>query len=169
MYENLSYEQLKELPGDQKKNALMQLKKQYPHYKEMAEKIGGTPTALSNLYLRIVEGRRFGRKKKEVVESVKAAEPPKVIGSPDMEASAEAPVKLRRTRRKSVAVPESQPVTTIGEQREILAIPAKKAIAFTISLGIEETGNEARSRIEGIIGSLLKEKTYNIKMSIEEV
>lgn len=162
MYENLSYEQLKELPGEQKKHALMQLKEQYPHYKEMAEKIGGTPTALSNLYLRIVEGRRFGRKKKEIIESTKA-EPPIA------EASAETPVKLRRTRHKSIVVPEPQPVTTIGEQREILVMPVKKTISFTINLGIEETGNEAKSRIEGIIGSLLKEKTYNIKMSIEEV
>lgn len=157
MYENLSYEQLKELPGEQKKNALMQLKEQYPHYKEMAEKIGGTPTALSNLYLRIVEGRRFGRKKKEVIT------PPKV------EAIVEAPVKLRRTRRKSIAVPDAQPAAAIVEQKELIVMPAKKSISFTINLGIEETGNEAKSRIEGIVGSLLKEKIYNIKMSIEEV
>jgi hypothetical protein len=163
MYENLSYEQLKELPGEQKKNALLQLKEKYPHYKEMAEKIGGTPTALSNLYLRIVEGKKFGRKKKEVIE------PPKVVASPVIEAAAETPVKLRRTRRKSIVVPEAQPATTIGEQREILVMPAKKSISFTINLGIEETGNEAKSRIEGIVGSLLKEKVYNIKMSIEEV
>ncbi len=163
MYENLSYEQLKELPGEQKKNALLQLKQKYPHYKEMAEKIGGTPTALSNLYLRIVEGKKFGRKKKE------AAEPPKAVEPLVAETSAEAPVKLRRTRRKSIIVPDSQPVTTIGEQRELLVIPAKKPINFTINLGIEESGNEAKSRIEGIVGSLLKEKIYNIKMSIEEV
>jgi hypothetical protein len=165
MYENLSYEQLKELPGEQKKNALMQLKEQYPHYKEMAEKIGGTPTALSNLYLRIVEGRKFGRKKKVVIE-------PTIVETTfkaPAEAPAEAPVKLRRTRRKSIAVPDFQPVSTINEQRDVLEMPVKKAISFTINLGIEETGNEAKSRIEGIIGSLLKEKIYNIKMSIEEV
>lgn len=157
MYENLSYEKLKELPGEQKKNALMELKERYPHYKEMAEKIGGTPTALSNLYLRIVEGKKFGRKKKEEVH-------PTIL-----EAPVENEVKLKRSRRKSVITPDSKSITTVDGRKEFIIMSPKKNVSFTINLDIKETGNEAKSRIEGIVGSLLKDKTYKTKLIIEEV
>jgi hypothetical protein len=157
MYEGLSYEKLKELPGEQKKNALMELKQRYPHYKEMAEKIGGTPTALSNLYLRIVEGKRFGRKKKAEME-------PAII-----EPAAENEIKVNHTRRKSVIVPDSRSIAKSDMTKSLTEIPVKKAFSFTINLDIDESGNEAKSRIEGIIGSLLKDKTYRIKLGIEEV
>jgi len=156
MYENLSYEKLKELPCEQKKNALMELKEKYPHYKEMAEKIGGTPTALSNLYLRIVEGRRFGRKKK-VIEPVV------------LEAAINNEVKLKRSRRKSNIIPDSKAITTVDEPKEIFVTVPKKTVSFTINLELEETGNEAKNRIEWIVGSLLKNKTYKINLGIEEV
>ena len=157
MYENLSYEKLKELPGEQKKNALMELKQKYPHYKEMAEKIGGTPTALSNLYLRIVEGKRFGRKKKEKVEPI------------ILEAAVENEVKLKRSGHKSATTPDSMEMTTVEEHKDMIVMPPKKTVSFTINLEIKETGNEIKSRIEGIVGSLLKQKAYRINLSIEEV
>lgn len=157
MYENLSYEKLKKLPCEQKKNALMELKGKYPHYKEMAEKIGGTPAALANLYLRIVEGRKFGRKKKVEIEPV------------ILEAAIENEVKLKRSICKSAIIPDSKAIVTVDEQKEIIAMPSKKTTSFTINLEINETGNEAKNRIEGILGSLLKDKIYGINLSIEEV
>lgn len=157
MYENLSYEKLKELPGEQKKNALMELKERYPHYKEMAEKIGGTPTALSNLYLRIVEGKRFGRKKKEVAE-ITIPEP-----------SIENEIKQKRSRRKNAIISDSMIMKPAQEQKEMIVIHPKKTASFIINLKIEETGNEIKGRIEGIVGSLLKDKAYRVDLNIEEV
>ena len=139
MYKNLSYEKLKELPDEQKRNALMELKEMYPQYKDMAEIVGGTPAALANLYLRIVEGRKFGRKKKADAGQ---------------------------------AVPISDSLAMITEEKQyndIIIVPPKKAISFTICLDTEETGFEAKSRMEGILGSLLKDKIYRTHLSIEEV
>lgn len=163
MYENLSYELLKELPGEQKKNALIELKGKYPHYKEMAEKIGGTPVALANLYLRIVEGKKFGRRKKEVVES-------SILETPVINEE-----KQKRTRRKIVKAVDAQIIPAANVPQEIMikspviVDPVIKSALFVISLEIEETGKEAKERIDGIIGSLLKEKKYKMSLRIEEV
>jgi len=158
MYENLSYEKLKELPGEQKRNALMELKERYPQYKEMAEIVGGTPAALANLYLRIVEGRKFGRKKKEE------------IGQAVLESSIDYEAPQKRFGRKAESVPDSKPIIFEEKQyKDIIVLPPKKTISFTICLETEETGCEAKNRMEGIVGSLLKDKIYRTHLSIEEV
>ncbi len=157
MYENLSYEKLKELPGEQKKNALMELKERYPQYKEMAEMVGGTPAALANLYLRIVEGRKFGRKKKEEGQTLS-----ETIG--------DTVIIQKRTGRKAASIPDSKAVKAENKlYDEMIVVPSKKSVSFTICLDTEETGAEAKCRLEGIIGSMLYDKVYRTHLSIEEV
>lgn len=157
MYENLSYEKLKELPGEQKRNALMELKERYPQYKEMAEIVGGTPAALANLYLRIVEGRKFGRRKKGEEETVS-------------ETTGDTVIIQKRSGRKAASVSGSKTVKTENKlYDEIIVAPSKKSVSFAICLDTEETGAEAKCRLEGIIGSMLQDKVYRTHLSIEEV
>lgn len=176
MYDNITYDQLKELPVEQKKEALIALKGKYPTYKEMAQAIGGNPVALANLYLRLVEGQKFGgRKKKEVVEQT-APEAPVVPEIPIAPVALETPTqkeKPKRGRRKATdkapKATETKAITTVDEKKEIAVVAPKKVVSFTISLETEGTGDEAKSRIEGVAGSLMKDKTYKVKLTIEEM
>lgn len=157
MYENLSYEKLKELPCEQKKNALMELKERYPQYKEMAEMVGGTPAALANLYLRIVEGRKFGRRKRDEAQAVS-------------ENTGDTVILKKRTKLTAAPVPDLKAARTENKQYdEMIVLPPKKSISFTICLDAEETGAEAKCRLDGIIGSMLHDKVYRTHLSIEEV
>lgn len=152
MIENLSYEKLKELPSEQKRSALVELKEKYPHYKEMSEKIGGTPAALANLYLRIVEGKKFGRKKKDEKSSVL----PRIVSN-------------GASQKVTASKPDYNEIAAGIEHRNLLEIPAKRKTLFTINLETEGTWNEEKNRIEGILSSLLINSTYKISLSIEEV
>lgn len=172
--DNLSYNELKELSYEEKKAILIQLKEKFASYKEMADKIGGTPLVLSNMYLRVVEGKRFGRNKKEKLIPAQ---------SDNMETDIED--KVTYTLESNQASPVSQFNMEVSEPRhrkspgrkpKIIDIqrqdtqPLQRAIFnnFTISLDMEVSGEEARSRMQGIIGALLQEKKYRINMSISE-
>ena len=63
MYENLTYDQLKELPDEQKVEALKELKVIYPENKDLAEHLGGAHIAVSNMVAKYLEGKQLGRKK----------------------------------------------------------------------------------------------------------
>lgn len=157
MYETLSYEKLKELPSEQKKYALMELKERYPQYKDMAEIVGGTPAALANLYLRIVEGRKFGRRKKDAGQAALEN-----IGDPG--------IMPKSSGQKAASITGSKAIKAKKKQfDEMIIVPPKKAVSFTICLDTEETGAEMKCRFEGIIGSMMLEKTYRTHLSIEEV
>lgn len=184
MYENITYNELKGLPEEQKKDALIELKNKYSTYKEMAEKVGGTPVALSNLYLRIVEGKKFGRRKKEETEAklqeiAKTSKAFIVSTKPKLPAISYASIMEDKKMSDSNATKtkyEGMSFTMLTEmdkeqQNQNAPTPSKitKKVAFTIGLEIVVSGEEARERIQGVIGSLLKDKTYKVKLSIEEV
>ncbi len=141
MNNNLSYKELKGLSDEEKKEILIKLKEKYASYKEMAEKIGGTPLALSNMYLRVVEGKKFGRNKKEKTETINAAKEEIIELSPGYQE-----IIQSRSHMPSVRKP-----------------------SFTIGLDIEATSEEAGDRIQGIIGALMKENKYKILLRVEEV
>ena len=184
MYDNISYENLRDLPDEQKREALIELKSKYPTYREMAEKVGGTPVALSNLYLRIVEGKRFGRRKKEETEArlEEMAKTSKAfVNSTKSKLPAisyAAMMENENLQKPDTSKPKHNGISftklmeTENEQRKqntLTANVTKKTVAFTIGLEIEVPGEGARDRIQGVIGSLLKDKTYKVKLSIEEV
>lgn len=157
MYEDITYEQLKELSNEQKKEALIELKDKFETFKGISEKIGGTPMAISNYYLKFVSGKKPGRKKKEDVAPITPETP------------AEADAKPKRGRRKSSEKTEATVLVPVQEPRTVVAKPSQKAVSFSIGLEIEISGEEARERIQGVVGSFMKDKTYRVKLSIEEV
>lgn len=73
MYENITYEELKELPEEEKRAALLELEKVFPDKRELAEHLGVKPNVIGILFSRYVEGKRPTRQKKEgdeVIEEV---------------------------------------------------------------------------------------------------
>ena len=155
MYEDLTYSQLKELPDEQKREALVDLKEKYPTYREMAQKLGGNPVAIANLYMRVVEGKKPGRKKKEAAAVI------------------EAPVvkKKRQPRTKPAVLNQAAAPEETPAQKPVAGITGdvRKTVSFTIGLDTEIPGDEAQARIQGIVGSLLKDKTYRVTLKVEEV
>lgn len=169
MYENITYDQLKDLPDEEKKEALIYLKEKYPTYKEMSQAIGGIPLSLSHLYMRVVEGKTFGRKKKEeapseekqVLNETQDQQKDENDKPSDTPALSTSTMKKKRGSKKK----ETEIITPQKEQ----SVAPKKDFSFTIGLEVEVSGEEAKTRMEGVMASLLKDKNYKVKLSIEEV
>lgn len=149
MYENIKYEELKQLPDEQKKEALQELMDKYGSNKAIAEATGGALIAIGNMYSKYVEGKPIGRKKKEEV----------IEEAPKNEVSQESKPKRKYTKRNI----ESQ-------EQEIVRTPIKlpKPSSFTTSLSGDFTGEELKERIIGLANSLLSTKTYSITLQLEE-
>jgi hypothetical protein len=147
MNDNLSYNVLKTLSDEEKREVLVQLKEKFASYKEMADKIGGSPLVLSNMYLRVVEGKKFGRNKKIRPEAV-----------------VEEVIKPKRkyTTRKSKQA-ESLAQLPVAESE------GKKVLSFNIGLNLLSSGEDAVERINGIAGALLKDRKYKVQLMVEEV
>jgi len=177
MYENITYQQLKELTDEQKKEAIISLKNKYATYKEMAQAVGGVPVALSNLYLRLVDGKKMGRKKKDETtvqpkknsvqdnqneQTEKQSEP--VLSSKEL--------SIKKQKSASDSSTENVATSQLPAERKQESIPTtkpKKSASFTIGMEIEAIGEEAKNRIQGVANSLLNNKTYKIKVIVEEV
>lgn len=149
MYESIKYDELKQLPDEQKKEALQELMDKYGSNKAIAEATGGALIAISNMYSKYVEGKPIGRKKKEEV----------IEETPKNEVSQESKPKRKYTKRNI----ESQ-------EQEIVRTPIKlpKPSSFTTSLSGDFTGEELKERIIGLANSLLSTKTYSITLQLEE-
>ncbi len=63
MYETITYDQLKELPDDQKVLALKELKTLFPDNKDLAKHLNTAHIAVSNMVGKYLEGKQVGRKK----------------------------------------------------------------------------------------------------------
>jgi len=187
MLDNLSYNDLKVLPDEEKKEVLKLLKEKFNSYKEMAEKIGGTPLALSNMYLRVVEGRRFGRTKK--VKPAEVEESPNAIyeanqseiKTPGSRKRKSQHTRLQDTESSFLKIqdkekpnPEnrdygkSEPVKTVSDNVGS-DVYENRSNTFIIGLEIETSGEEAGARLQGLAGALLKNCNYRIKLKVEEV
>ena len=65
MYENLTGEQFKELPEEQKKEALVELTKHHPTIKELAEHLGVKGNVAGIWVAKYLLGHQMGRQPKE--------------------------------------------------------------------------------------------------------
>lgn len=152
MYENIKYEELKQLPDEQKKEVLQELMDKYGSNKAIAEATGGALIAISNMYSKYVEGKPIGRKKKEEV----------IEEAPKNKVSQESKPKRKYTKRNTE--------NTESQEQEIVRTPIKlpKPSSFTTSLSGDFTGEELKERIIGLANSLLSTKTYSITLQLEE-
>lgn len=156
MYESISYQELKSLPKQQKSDAWKELKAMYSTQKELAEKLGVSPSIVYSMISRYakedtVRGRRA--KKLEVVE------------------------KPRRTRKR-LKNQESQPEQVLGasvqEVKPVLEAPiilgnsAVENDTFSISIKKTISGEDAQFFLSGIGNTLLKGQKYTVEVKITE-
>lgn len=149
MYENLTYDQLKELPDEQKVEALKELKVIYPENKDLAEHLGGAHIAVSNMVAKYLEGKQLGRKKMTEEEKQQKRE--------------------ERLRKKQE---EAEISLQLQEQQNQLKDEEETLIdneSFSIKFSKIIVGEEATIVLGSIGSSLLKDGKYKINLSIEEV
>lgn len=162
MYESIKYEDLKQLPDDQKKEALQELMTTYGSNSAIAEAVGGVPVAISNMYKKYVEGKSVGRTK----GSKNATE---AIQEESLNNVTEIKPKRKYTKKTDKVVEQIQEPL----QEEIIRTPIKlselTSLSFTTLLLGDFTGEEIKSRVSGIINSLLNDKKYTINVRIDEL
>lgn len=164
MYENIKYEELKQLPDDQKKEALQELMNLHGSNSAIAKAIEGFPVAIANMYSKFVEGKQIGRKKgsKNAVKEV--------VQQPTEEIHiVETPIIIPETKPKRTYNRKQKEVSTIQqdsqESQDITQLPSA---SFTTSLSGELTGDQIKQRVTGMINSLLDDNQYTINIQIDE-
>ena len=169
MYENYTYDQLKELPDDQKVIALKELKTLYPDNKDLAKHLNTAHIAISNMVGKYLEGKQVGRKKMTDEEKAQA------------KIEREAEKKRLKEQEKQEAM--TQLTTTTNQESEVknsesdleanvIVIPKltqSSNSSFSIKLEKDMLGEEAITRLNGVANSLLKENEYRVSLVIEEV
>ena len=169
MYENIKYEELKQLPDNQKKEALQELMATYGSNKAIAEATGAATIAIANLYGKIVEGKTVGRKK-GTKNSVKEEDNKEekltdaVIETP-ASITEEKPKRKYTKRNNVVAEAETQKEEIV---RKPIILADLKSLSFTTSLSGDLSGEEVKARIIGIVNALLDDKTYSVNLQIDE-
>jgi len=171
MYEQIKYEELKQLPDEQKKEALQELMTIHGSNKAIAEAVGGSTIAIINMHKKYVLGESVGRVKGSK-NSTKQEEtlPEKVVETPTDDT--EIKPKRKYTRKtKDVEVPQELQIEQEAQVQEIVRTPIKLAelsVSFTTSLCGNLSGEEIKKRVTGMINSLLEDKTYTINLQIDE-
>jgi len=176
VYETYTYEEIKNLPDDQKVLALKELKTIYPDNKDLAKHLNTAHIAVSNMVGKYLEGKQVGRKK--MTEEEKA------------QAKAEREAEKKRLKQEEKMQQEqekqeamTQSTTTTNQESEVKnsesdlessAIITSKLTqssnsSFSIKLEKDMLGEEAISRLSGVANSLLKENQYRVSLVIEEV
>jgi hypothetical protein len=153
MYENLTYDQLKELPDEQKVEALKELKVIYPENKDLAEHLGGAHIAVSNMVAKYLEGKQLGRKK--MTEEEKQQKREERLRKKQEEVEKE---RLRLLQ-------EQQIQNQVKDEEEVI----NSSESFSVKFSKIIVGEEATIVLGNIGGSLLKDGKYKINLSIEEV
>jgi len=173
VYESYTYDQLKELPDDQKITALKELKTIYPDNKDLAKHLDTAHIAISNMVGKYLEGKSVGRKKMTEEEKAQAKEQRKLKKQAE---EAKAQQQIQQEQQEEVQS-EDKVVTTLPEiknEESNTTTPITQSIqpktnSFSIKLEKNLTGEEATARLNGIANSLLKDNTYKISLVIEEV
>jgi len=181
MYESIKYEDLKQLPDDQKKEALQELMTTYGSNKAIAEATGAATIAIANLYGKIVEGKQVGRKKgsknsiktEEVKEQPKEEMTPEVIVETPNNVTENKPKRhYTRKVKEDVKISQDMRQEQDMQQKEIIDKPIiladLKSISFTTSLCGNLSGEQIKQRVTGMINSLLDDKEYTINLQINE-
>lgn len=176
MYETYTYNQIKDLPEDQKIIALKELKTLYPDNKDLAKHLNVIPMAIGNMVAKYLEGKQLGRKKMTEEEKAQAKlqrETEKKLKEQqeiEKEKIQQIDQQEKSNEQKEEEVIKSQEIK-IEEKpltnKEIQSVQSNIS-SFSISLNKNMLGEEAVSRLNGIANSLLKEKEYKIELVIME-
>jgi hypothetical protein len=153
LYENLTYDQLKELPDEQKVEALKELKARYPDNKDLAEHLGGAHIAVSNMVGKYLEGKQLGRK--PMTEEEKKQKKEEKLRLKQEEAEKE---RLRLLQ-------EQQTQHQVKDEEEVSVSNG----SFSVKFGKTIIGEEATVVLSSIGNSLLKDGKYKVSLNIEEV
>lgn len=157
MYEDLTYEQLKEMPDEQKKEVLSKMLEEYKDSKTVASKIPGASfIAISNLIRKLIEGKPVGRIKKEETDTTETTE---------TNIQAEKP-KRKYTRR----IVDREAINEYKQEdiQQKTEVVVHKNINTSINIPAV-FGNELVKRLEGLAKSILDDKEYEINIQITEL
>ena len=176
MYENHTYNQIKDLPEDQKVEALKELKTLYPDNKDLATHLNVIPMAISNMVGKYLEGKQLGRKKMSPEEKAQAKlqreEEKKLKQQQEAEKVKEQQEKENSNEQKTDEVVKSEETKETNDKYTTQdykpVSPQSNASSFSIKLDKIMTGEEAGLRLNGIANSLLKEKEYKVELVIVE-
>lgn len=183
MYEAIKYDELKQLPDDQKKAALKELMTTYGSNKAIAEATGGATIAIANMYGKFVEGKKIGRVKGS--KNSKKAEESKEEKSPEI--STETPIivseekpKRKYTRKvkedaeaqQDISQQETKPDKTIElpEINEVSNVPTNIVDVNSFSIIVNKTvsGENAHFLLNGLANTLIKDQQYILEFKITE-
>ena len=171
MYENYTYEQVKNLPDEQKIEALKELKVIYPENKILAQHWDVAHIAVSNMVGKYLEGKQMGRKK--MTEEEKAQKKAERETNKKLKQYQEHQRELQEQEEVKTNVKEIKDVEEINNaqyDKDITQTIVKETkYGFSIKLDIKMTGEEAINRLSGIANSLLKENEYKVELNVEEV
>ena len=160
MYESFTYNQIKDLPEDQKVEALKELKTMYPDNKDLAKHWDVAFIAANNMIGKYLEGKQVGRKKMTPEEKAQAK----------LQRETEKKLKEQQT---SINVNEASNTESVIPEKSISSITQEiqsiNTTSFSIKLQKEILGEEATTILNSIANTLLKEGKYKVSLSIEEL
>jgi hypothetical protein len=168
--DNLNYEQLKDLPEEQKKEALLELQRIYGTNSAIAKKLGTYSITISNLF-KGLRGEPIGRANKKS-EIIKPKEP-----EIKLELVPEQKPKRKYNKKPKQEVIKNQPMVQENAQTENnetintnidTKIETKNTSKFITELDGDYPGTEGKERLNGLAGALLNNKQYTIKLLITE-
>lgn len=149
MYENFTYEELRNLSEDKKSEAWKELHILYPENKVLAQKLNVATIAVVNAVKKYVLGEPVGRAKKKV--EIVPLEPIQETQKIDKQESQQPP-KRKYNRKAKSDMPEIRLVIH----------------PFSINISNIFTTEEAQTILNGIGSTLLKNKTYKVEINISE-
>jgi hypothetical protein len=173
MYENLNYGEFRQLPDEEKGNALRELEKTYKEdRKKIAEHLNIKGNVLGILYSKYVEGNKLGRQKIErsinqIERSINQEPKNEVINEPEIKEEDKPNVF-----KQILSQPENKPVEEVEPKFHIPVhspIIEEDESGFSIKLDKQIAGEEVKERVAGIVNSLLDNKKYAITLVIQEL
>ena len=163
MYENLSYSELKNVPEDKKTEAWAELHSLYSSNAELAKKLGVATIAVVNAVKKYVLNEPIGRANKKDMQK------------PEPEVKQESPVEVKPKRKynrkakpeveKELVRVDSKPETVVNE---VPHLNEDNVDIFSISVKKDITGEDAKTLLNGIGSTLLKDQRYTIEVKVIE-
>ena len=164
MYENLAYEEIKNLPEDKRIEAWSELHKLMPSNVELARKLNTLPIAVSNAVKKYVLGEPVGRgSKKNRPEQMNSYVEPQSQERSELQQDQPQVVKPKRRYNK-----RKKPEVVIELPK--VDIPASNVDIDSFSITITKTisGEDAQLLLNGIGGTFLKDQRYSVEIKIIE-
>lgn len=189
MYENLTYEEIKNLPENKKTEAWSELHTIMPSNMELARKLNAAPIAISNAVKKYVLGEPVGRANKknkpEQVEQIQqeAEQEPQqeMQEEPKQELQQDQPqvVKTKRKYNKRikpeviVELPEADIKADTKQEpvkSEEVSVPVSNSEMYSFLITVNKTvsGEDAQILLGGLANTLLKGQQYSIEVKIKE-